>query len=105
MITECIGSFLELLNFILNIEITAQKHARDNTDCVYAKASHLGYSKKNMDSPSEPNQQRREDGASKKKYAVMYGYCGTGYQGSQTYFVLPPRDAIETRVLIRLMMI
>ena len=27
-----------------------------------------------------------DDGATKKKYAILYGYCGTGYQGSQTYY-------------------
>ena len=37
-----------------------------------------------MENPAEANQARSNDGASKKKYAVMYGYCGTGYQGSQT---------------------
>lgn len=34
------------------------------------------------------NSSNVDDGATKKKYAILYGYCGTGYQGSQTYFYI-----------------
>ena len=29
-----------------------------------------------------------EERASKKKYAILYGYCGTGYQGSQAFIFI-----------------
>ena len=58
-----------------------------------------------MEQPPDSNQTRSNDGASKKKYAVMYGYCGTGYQGSQTYLTFYMAYYIAIRALIRLMMI
>lgn len=38
-----------------------------------------------------------EGKASKKKYAILYGYCGTGYQGSQAYFFKTLYEIVEIR--------
>ena len=39
----------------------------------------------NMEKPTVDRNSNLEEGASKKKYAVLFGYCGTGYHGSQAY--------------------
>ncbi len=38
-----------------------------------------------MEKPAVDRNANLEEGASKKKYAVLFGYCGTGYHGSQAY--------------------
>lgn len=40
---------------------------------------------------TKSNSSNVDDGATKKKYAILYGYCGTGYQGSQTYYLFVNR--------------
>ena len=45
-----------------------------------------------------------EEQATKKKYAILYGYCGTGYQGSQTCFLILLYHFVATMELKRLMM-
>ena len=58
-----------------------------------------------MEASSTSHASNIDDAANKKKYAILFGYCGTGYHGSQTFLVLFSFIYVETKALIRLTMI
>ena len=57
-----------------------------------------------MESSPPSKSSHVDEAANKKKYAILFGYCGTGYHGSQTFRVIFNFIYVEIRALIRLMM-
>ena len=50
-----------------------------------------------MEQPKVDRNSNLEEGANKKKYAVLFAYCGTNYHGSQACYPYHAAHPIETK--------
>ena len=57
-----------------------------------------------MEQPKVDRNSNLEEGANKKKYAVLFAYCGTNYHGSQACCPFHAAHPIETKTQIPSMM-